>query len=222
MDKWISISIGLIIAMTVLASYSYITLPDTIAVHWNAEGIADGFAPKNPFTIFFVPFIGVGLLGLFLLIVRIEVLKEKWEFHGAYLQFMTVMIGFMFYIQFIAHLWNSGFTLTFNYLIVPGFSGLFLYISDFLGKVKRNFFAGIRTPWTLANDTVWKKTHEQAVWVFRIYAIVMLFVLIIPSQTFIIFIALLLLGIAYLVFYSYWEYRKIEINQLASRKRKKS
>lgn len=223
MEKWISVSLALVGAMFVFSLLSYPVLPDTIAVHWNAEGAADGFALKNPFTVFFVPLIGLGMFLLFLLVPRIAVFKSSWKkFHEAYLQFMAVLIGFFFYIQFVAYLGNTGFQLTINYLILPGISALFLYISNFLGKVERNFFAGIRTPWALANDVVWKKTHERGAWVFRFYALIMLLALLAPSYMFIIIIVIMLGGIAYLFVYSYLEYRKIEVNQLESLSAKKS
>jgi uncharacterized membrane protein len=37
---------------------------------------------------------------------------------------------------------------------------LFLIIGNFLGKLTKNYFAGIRTPWTLENDEVWHRTHR--------------------------------------------------------------
>jgi uncharacterized membrane protein len=215
MDRWLSVSLALISMMFVFSAFSYPSLPDTIAVHWNAEGIADGFAHKNLFTVFFVPLLALGLFLLFLLMPRIDVFKSNWEkFHEAYLQFIVVIIGFIFYIQIVAYFANMGFLLTINYLFLPGLSALFLYVANFLGKVKRNFFAGIRTPWTLANDKVWEMTHRKGVWVFRLFALVLLITLLAPSYMFAVFIVFLLLGILYLIVYSYLEYQKIGLNEL--------
>ena len=33
-------------------------------------------------------------------------------------------------------------------------------LGNVLGKVRRNFFVGIRTPWTIANEQVWNATHR--------------------------------------------------------------
>jgi uncharacterized membrane protein len=60
--------------------------------------------------------------------------------------------------------------------LVPGvnvarllFGGLFLFfalLGNVLGKVRRNFWMGIRTPWTLASDAVWEGTHRLGAWLF--------------------------------------------------------
>ena len=44
--------------------------------------------------------------------------------------------------------------------------GLFVVVGNYLGKVRRNFFVGIRTPWTLASDEVWARTHRVGGWLF--------------------------------------------------------
>ena len=44
--------------------------------------------------------------------------------------------------------------------------GLFIIVGNYLGKVRRNFFIGIRTPWTLASDEVWARTHRVGGWLF--------------------------------------------------------
>ena len=37
---------------------------------------------------------------------------------------------------------------------------LYLLLGNYMGKLRRNFFIGIRTPWTLASDAVWERTHR--------------------------------------------------------------
>ena len=43
---------------------------------------------------------------------------------------------------------------------------LFIFLGNFLTRVEPNWFIGIRTPWTLSSDTVWRKTHRTGGWVF--------------------------------------------------------
>ncbi len=38
-------------------------------------------------------------------------------------------------------------------------------MGNFFGKIRRNFFLGIRVPWTLASERVWNETHRLAAWV---------------------------------------------------------
>jgi uncharacterized membrane protein len=35
-------------------------------------------------------------------------------------------------------------------------------IGNVLGKLRSNFFVGIRTPWTLSSEHVWDQTHRWA------------------------------------------------------------
>ena len=40
--------------------------------------------------------------------------------------------------------------------------GLFVLLGNYLGKSHPNWFAGVRTPWTLSSDYAWEKTHRWA------------------------------------------------------------
>jgi uncharacterized membrane protein len=44
--------------------------------------------------------------------------------------------------------------------MLPAMGLLFFIIGSMLRKAKRNWFIGIRTPWTLSSDSVWDKTHQ--------------------------------------------------------------
>jgi uncharacterized membrane protein len=47
-------------------------------------------------------------------------------------------------------------------ILLPGAAGLFILLGNYLGKTRSNWFAGIRTPWTLSSDYAWEKTHRWA------------------------------------------------------------
>jgi uncharacterized membrane protein len=66
----------------------------------------------------------------------------------------------MFYVFILTTLPNFGYSINFNVLLMPAVGLLMVVIGYLIKFAKRNFFIGIRTPWTLASDTVWKKTHE--------------------------------------------------------------
>jgi uncharacterized membrane protein len=36
----------------------------------------------------------------------------------------------------------------------------FAFIGNYMGKIRYNYAIGLRTPWTLANERVWDKTHR--------------------------------------------------------------
>ncbi len=53
-----------------------------------------------------------------------------------------------------------------------GIFGFLALIGNYLSKVRRNFWMGVRTPWTLANDIVWERTHRFAAWMFTAAGII--------------------------------------------------
>ena len=72
-------------------------------------------------------------------------------------------------------------------------------------NVKPNYFFGIRTPWTLANDEVWRKTHllSSKIWVWG-NLILATIILIIPNNySSTVFISGIILLAAIPVYYSY-------------------
>jgi uncharacterized membrane protein len=196
----------------------YNKLPDKVPSHFNAEGQVDGYSPRIA-SIIMIPILTLVLLGFFLLIPRIEVFKENLKsFIKQYYNFIVVFTLFMFIIQITLLLKAVGYNINMANFITFLIALLFGYIGFIMQKFKRNFFIGIRTPWTLSNDTVWKKTHDLGSKTFIINSLIILLSLLLPSglAIWILIISVLLNGII-LVVYSYIIYDK-EIKKLKSSK----
>ncbi len=86
---------------------------------------------------------------------------------------------------------------------------LFMFIGNFLGKVRKNFFLGIRTPWMLASDEVWAKTHRLAGWCFVIAGAIMAIGSVAGPRMEWVIIAVVTFALIPVV-YSYFAYRRIE------------
>lgn len=136
-------------------------LPEQMASHWNANDEVDGFTTKF-WGVFLMPLITLGMFGLFLILPNIDPLKANIaQFRPIFNLFIVLMIGFMLYIHAISLIWNLGYqNIKFSTALLPAFGVLFFFIGYLLKQAKRNFFIGIRTPWTLSSDTVWDKTHQ--------------------------------------------------------------
>ena len=93
--------------------------------------------------------------------------------------------------------------------IFAGMGVLFIVIGNLLGKVTRNFFVGIRTPWTLASEEVWYRTHRLAGKLFVAAGLFMVVASLAGLRLWPLFVSL---GVAALVpvVYSYVIYRRIE------------
>jgi uncharacterized membrane protein len=136
-------------------------LPEQMASHWNANDQVDGYTSKV-LGVFLLPLVTLGLFLLFLVIPGIDPLKANIaQFRDVFNLFIVLMVAFMLYIHALTLRWNLGYTdFGMSRAMLPAMGLLFLFIGYMLRKAKRNYFIGIRTPWTLSSDTVWDETHR--------------------------------------------------------------
>lgn len=136
-------------------------LPDQMASHWNVNDEVDGYMPKV-WGVFLMPLVSLGLFLLFLVIPNIDPNKANIaEFRESFNLFIVLFVVFMLYVHGLTLAWSLGYTgFRLSTALLPAVGLLFIFIGFMLRKAKRNFFIGIRTPWTLSSDTVWEKTHQ--------------------------------------------------------------
>ena len=136
-------------------------LPDPMASHWNANDEVDGYMSKF-WGVFLMPLITLGMLVLFLVLPNIDPLKANIaQFRESFNLFIVLIVAFMLYIYGLTLAWSLGHQdFNMSTAMLPFMGVLFIAIGFMLRKAKRNFFIGIRTPWTLSSDTVWDKTHQ--------------------------------------------------------------
>ncbi len=208
MDKTRIIMAVLVAASFIVSFYAYPMLPETVASHWNSAGEVDGYMNKD-FMVFLMPAISLLLFGLFLVIPRIDPLKKNLEkFINYFNLFFISIIAFMLYIHIITLGWNFGVNFNMSYAITPAISLLFYFIAIMMEKSERNWFIGIRTPWTLSSDRVWKKTHALGAKVFKLMAVVLLLTMLFGKGTMFYAVMVMLAAVLGIVVYSYLEYRK--------------
>jgi uncharacterized membrane protein len=202
------ISIILIFATFIVAFIIYPSLPEKIPTHWNINGEIDGYSSKLV-GVLIVPITLAIIYTLFFLIPKIDPLKKNIESFIGYFEFFKLfMVLFFIAIYVITLLPNFGIVFNMTFFIVPAMAVLFYYIGYILQFMKRNYFIGIRTPWTLASDKSWEKTHKIGSITFRINAVIILLALINPLLFFWIFIISILLNVVFLVVYSYYVWKK--------------
>lgn len=206
----IIISLIAILAATVASAAIYPRLPEMAASHWNAAGQVDGYMPRF-WAAFLMPLVSIGLLLLFLVIPAIDPLKANIaKFRRYYNAFIALIIVFMLFIHAITLAWNLGYD-QFNIgnAIIPAVGVILIFAGVIMMKAKRNFFIGIRTPWTLSDDTVWEETHKLGGKLFIAAGIItMLTVFLGERGIWIMLPAALLAGFVPIV-YSYFLWRRI-------------
>ena len=92
--------------------------------------------------------------------------------------------------------------------MVPALGILFYFVGIVTEKAKRNWFIGIRTPWTLSSDIVWNKTHKIGGKLFKIAALIAFSGLFFPKYAILLVIVPVILVALYTIVYSYFEYKK--------------
>ncbi len=160
--KAITIITLILIGLAVLAgAMLWNQLPDQMASHWNANDEVDGYMPKF-WGAFLMPLITLGMLVLFLVLPNIDPLKANIaQFRESFNLFILLIVAFMLYVHGLTLAWSLGYQdFRISAAMLPFMGVLFIAVGWMLRKAKRNFFIGIRTPWTLSSDTVWDKTHQ--------------------------------------------------------------
>lgn len=191
-----------------ISAYFYPQMPDTIASHWNAQGEANGYMSKF-WGLFLMPMVSSGLLFLLVFIPKLDPLKANIAKFRKHFDFFIILMSlFLLYVHILSILWNIDVKLNMTVFLIPAMSVLFFYIGILLENSKRNWFIGIRTPWTLSSDLVWEKTHKKGAKLFKAMAIVMLFGIYFLEQMVYFIVFPVIFIILYTFIYSYLEYQK--------------
>ncbi len=204
----LGVCFAVILVSIAFSIYFYPHMPEQMASHWDFQGEVNGYMPKF-WGLFLMPIISAVMLGLFILLPKIDPLRRNVKkFMNYYNAFIIVLIVFFAYIHAVSILLNFGLEMNMSYLMIPAMAFLFWFIGVLLGKAKRNWFIGIKTPWTLSSDTVWNKTHELGATLFKICAGLFLSGLFFPQWIIYIVLVPIICIVVFLFFYSYYLYKK--------------
>ncbi len=188
--------------------FFYGQLPDRVASHWSIRGEVDGYMGRF-WGAFLIPLMTAALMVVFKVIPRIDPLRKNIEsFKEYYYGFVLVLALFLAGLQLQILLWNVGVKVSPSATMPFGIGMLFLYLGYLLNHTKRNWFVGIRTPWTLSSDRVWDKTHEKGSVLFKASGAIALVGALFPDQSIWFILVPVLASTAYLFIYSYLEYQK--------------
>ena len=122
--------------------------------------------------------------------------------------FILLIVVFLLYIYSLSIAWNLGYRFDMTQMIIPAIAVLLFYIGLLLKQAKRNWFIGIRTPWTLSSDIVWQKTHQLGSRLFKLLALLILLGLFFPKYLLWFILLPIIIVVLYLIIYSYLEYQK--------------
>lgn len=200
----------LILFLTVILSFwAYPLLPDSVVSHWNFYGQADGWSSRE-FHVLFFPGILFFLYLMFNLLPKFDPRSERYqEFTGVYLIMRNAMLLILFLVFVVATFSNLGYNINIGVTVSGAIGLLMIILGNYFGKLKRNYFVGIKNPWTLASENVWNKTHRLGSRLFIIWGFGLIISPWLDSMiAFIIFIGGLIIMLSWLMIYSYVLYTK--------------
>lgn len=206
-------AIWLNLAMCLLAFayslYLYPIMPDRVPIHWNIRGEVDGWGPKET-ALFLMP---CCMLVIFLLMLALPLASPRGydieAFRPTFNYVMTLVTGLEGYLHVVIVQGALHPHLDVGRWINIGIFLLFGLMGNVLGRVKRNFWMGIRTPWTIASEAVWVATHRFGARVMVAASVIGILAIFagMPAQwTFVILIAAAFLPVGY----SYFAYQRLE------------
>jgi len=204
------VSLALILVAIVFSLAVYNRLPEQMASHWGMNDEVNGTVSRF-WGAFLMPIVSLAMLGLFLLIPSIDPLKANIaRFRGIFNGFIAVMMVFLFYIHILTMLWNLGVqNFKMSAALLPAIGLFFFFAGLMMSQAKRNFFIGIRTPWTLSSDRVWDQTHRVGSVLFMICGVLAFVAAFFPGATaFGLIFAPLIGSSIFLVVYSYVLYQQ--------------
>jgi uncharacterized membrane protein len=216
MTRWLYLAIAVTVLAWAGSMYVYFLqydrLPEQIPVHWGASGEPDRWVSRDQAWINFwlMPGLMVGFILLTLVLPwlsprHFEVDRFR-DTYGYVMAVVVVLFGYMHFLILRATL-HPDFQMV--HVMVAGIFLFFALIGNVLGRVRRNFWMGVRTPWTLASEEVWNKTHRLAAWLFTTMGVVGAIAVLLGAPLSWCFIALVVVAI-FPVFYSLAIYKRLE------------
>lgn len=166
--------LALILLSLFLTLLTYSRLPDPMPIHWNIQGEVDGYGRKAfaafmPLSVMIFVWLSMNYLP------KIDPKKENYQkFMSSYQVIIALMISFFFGLHLVTLAAGLGYPLAIDKIITFMLGILFMVLGNYLPKAKPNYFYGIRTPWTLASEESWRKTHRLSGKLFSISGLIIL------------------------------------------------
>ena len=187
------------------------SLPDTVPTHFNAQGEPDGWGSKA--TLIWLPMVLIFPTYILLELVPMIDPKNKLGAMGKKYEHLKMIVlallsALSVVIIYSARQGQLGMNPGFLFAL---FGLFFALIGNYFPAIRHNYFVGIRTPWTLESETVWKRTHRMAGhwWVVGGILIVIASLLLDKQWVFPVFISITLVITLVPIVYSYLEFKKL-------------
>jgi uncharacterized membrane protein len=205
--RWIAPVV--VLAMLAFTAVVYGSLPERVPTHWNLRGEVDGWSGRRMGALL-MPGLALGVWLLLPVLRRIDPRSAHYERFDAtfwlVVNLLVVFFGAMHVLMLGAAL---GWPVDMSRAVLVMVGLMFATLGNYLPRVKSNWWMGVRTPWTLESETVWRSTHRVAGVTFVAGGLVAVVAALLPTElAFGLAMAGLMLAAFVPVVYSYVAYRR--------------
>jgi uncharacterized membrane protein len=186
-------------------------LPDKIPMHYDVHGNINGYESKMSMLLTIL-LITIPTYLILLFIPRFDPKGKIDKMGSKYTRLKYILIIFLSGLSsYMIYLAKRGTNSPPNDIFVP--IGLLLAaLGNYFQTVQPNYFIGIRTPWTLENETVWRDTHRLGgkIWMAGGLVIAIAGYFINPKHFMLIFISILAVMVLVPVIYSFKRFQAVK------------
>jgi uncharacterized membrane protein len=163
-NRWLGVWVfGAVAVVSVLL---WPLLPDRVVTHWNAAGVADGWSSRTT-AILIGPGAIAALTLVFQILPSIDPRRANYpKFRDVYWLVANTLVLFVAVLHLAVLGSAAGARIDVLKVLAVALAVLLIVLGNFFGRIQPNWFLGVRTPWTLENPEVWRKTHRVAAWLF--------------------------------------------------------
>ena len=183
-SRWFGIVVAAVTAA--ISVWAYPRLPPTVATHWGLDGTPDGYSSRL-MAVSIMPLVLVFMTVIFNVLPKVDPRRENYaRFLSSYWLIANAVIVFLLVAHAMIIASGLGFDVKIDRLMPLGVGLLFVFLGNYLTRVEPNWFIGIRTPWTLSSDSVWRRTHRTGGWLMVIGGLVLAASAFVPRPAFLV------------------------------------
>lgn len=206
-SRWLGPVLAGVLLVAALAVYA--KLPAELPTHWNASGEVDGWMSKS-IAAFLPAALTLGIWALLAVLPRFDPRREHYErFWPTYWLIANVVLLFLALVTGASLAVGLGWRVDVTRLAVLGTGVLFIALGNVMPRLRSNWWMGVRTPWTLSSDRVWRETHRVAGVAFVLAGLVTLASVALPAEVSVwVMIATIVVASLIPAIYSYVAWRR--------------
>jgi uncharacterized membrane protein len=157
---WTSLAIALVALLISVTAWNQV--PNPMPIHWNASGEANGFASRT-LGLLLMPALSAAVTALLVWVGSRKAGSEGERKGMAATTIATALFMLAMHVLMVQAAMREGLALSLG-MLMPLMGIFFGALGLVMPMLPQNRFAGVRTPWTLADEVNWKLTHRFARW----------------------------------------------------------